>query len=55
MESGLYVTLSGQMALMRRLENARPNVANTTTPGFGREDQVRGNSRPNRPRAERRS
>ena len=34
MESGLYVTLSGQMALMRRLETLAHNVANTTTPGF---------------------
>ncbi len=34
MDSGLYVTLSGQMALMRRLDTLAHNVANATTAGF---------------------
>jgi len=38
MQPSLYVSLSGQMALMRRLETVAHNVANTTTPGFRAEE-----------------
>ena len=34
MESGLYVALSGQLALQRRLDTVANNVANSGTPGF---------------------
>ena len=34
MESGLYVALSGQLALQRRLDPVANNVANRGTPGF---------------------
>jgi flagellar basal-body rod protein FlgF len=40
MQSGLYVSLSGQMALMRRIETIADNVANANTTGF-RAEQVR--------------
>ncbi len=40
MQSGLYVSLSGQIALQRRLETIADNVANTNTVGF-RAEQVR--------------
>ncbi len=38
MQSSLYVALSSQMALQRRLETIANNVANATTPGFRREE-----------------
>ena len=38
MQPGLYVSLSGQMALMRRLETVAHNVANVTTAGFRAEE-----------------
>lgn len=34
METGLYVALSGQLALQRRLDTVANNVANSATPGF---------------------
>ena len=34
MQPGLYVSLSGQLALMRRLDSIANNVANTNTAGF---------------------
>jgi flagellar basal-body rod protein FlgF len=40
MQSGLYVSLSGQLALQRRLETIADNVANANTVGF-RAEQVR--------------
>jgi flagellar basal-body rod protein FlgF len=39
MQSGLYVALSGQIALQRRLETIANNVANSSTAGF-RAEQV---------------
>lgn len=38
MQPSLYVSLSGQMALMRRLETLAHNVANVTTAGFRAEE-----------------
>lgn len=38
MQPSLYVSLSGQMALMRRLETVAHNVANVTTAGFRAEE-----------------
>ncbi|MBN8913930.1 MAG: flagellar biosynthesis protein FlgF, partial [Rhizobiales bacterium] len=38
MQPGLYVSLSGQMALMRRLETLAHNVANVNTAGFRAEE-----------------
>lgn len=38
MESGIYVALSGQLALQRRLDTIANNVANSTTPGFRAEN-----------------
>lgn len=38
MESGLYVALSGQVALQRRLDTVANNVANSSTPGFRAEN-----------------
>lgn len=38
MEAGLYVALSGQLALQRRLETLAHNVANSSTPGFRAEE-----------------
>lgn len=38
MQSALYVTLSSQISLQRRLETIANNVANTSTPGFRREE-----------------
>lgn len=38
MQPGLYVSLSGQMALMRRLDTVANNVANATTAGFRAEE-----------------
>jgi flagellar basal-body rod protein FlgF len=38
MESSLYVSLSGQLALQRRLDTIANNVANSTTPGFRAEN-----------------
>ncbi len=38
MQPALYVALSGQMALMRRLETIAHNVANVTTAGFRAEE-----------------
>jgi len=38
MESGLYVALSGQIAMQRRLETLAHNVANASTPGFRAEE-----------------
>lgn len=38
MQPSLYVSLSGQMAMMRRLETVAHNVANTTTAGFRAEE-----------------
>jgi flagellar basal-body rod protein FlgF len=38
MQPGLYVSLSGQMALMRRLDTLSHNVANVTTAGFRAEE-----------------
>lgn len=40
MQSGLYVSLSGQLALQRRLETIAQNVANAATAGY-RAEQVR--------------
>ncbi len=40
MQSGIYVALSGQIALQRRLETIADNVANASTAGF-RAEQVR--------------
>jgi len=40
MQSGLYVALSGQIALQRRLETIADNVANAATAGF-RAEQVK--------------
>ncbi len=40
MQSGLYVSLSGQLALQRRIETIADNVANASTVGF-RAEQVR--------------
>ena len=34
METGLYVALSGQIALQKRLDGIANNVANSSTPGF---------------------
>lgn len=38
MQSGLYVSLSSQMAFQRRMETIANNVANASTPGFRREE-----------------
>ncbi len=38
MQSGLYVSLSSQMASLRRMESIANNVANASTPGFRREE-----------------
>lgn len=38
METGLYVALSGQIALQRRLDTIANNVANSSTPGFRAEN-----------------
>ncbi|MCC7253293.1 flagellar basal-body rod protein FlgF [Hyphomicrobium sp.] len=38
MQPSLYVSLSGQMALMRRMETVAHNVANVTTAGFRAEE-----------------
>jgi len=38
MQPSIYVSLSGQMALMRRLETLAHNVANATTAGFRAEE-----------------
>lgn len=38
MQSGLYVSLSSQMAFQRRMEAIANNVANSSTPGFRREE-----------------
>lgn len=38
MQPSLYVSLSGQMALMRRLDTVAHNVANVTTAGFRAEE-----------------
>ncbi len=38
MEAGLYVGLSGQLALQRRLDTIANNVANSTTAGFRAEN-----------------
>lgn len=38
MQPSLYVSLSGQMALMRRLDTLAHNVANATTAGFRAEE-----------------
>lgn len=38
METGLYVSLSAQVALQRRLETVAGNVANANTPGFRAEE-----------------
>jgi flagellar basal-body rod protein FlgF len=38
MQSGLYVSLSSQMSLAKRLETIANNVANASTPGFRREE-----------------
>lgn len=38
MEAGLYVALSGQLAMQRRLETLAHNVANASTPGFRAEE-----------------
>lgn len=40
MQSGLYVSLSGQLAMQRRIETIADNVANASTAGF-RAEQVR--------------
>ena len=34
MQNGLYVALSAQVALERRLETVASNVANMNTPGY---------------------
>lgn len=38
MQSGLYVGLSGQLSLQRRLDTIAHNVANASTPGFRAEE-----------------
>lgn len=38
MQSGLYVALSSQMSIQKRLETIANNVANAATPGFRREE-----------------
>jgi flagellar basal-body rod protein FlgF len=38
MQSGLYVSLSGQIALMRRLDSIANNVANASTAGYRAEE-----------------
>lgn len=38
MEAGLYVALSGQLAMQRRLDTLAANVANASTPGFRAEE-----------------
>jgi flagellar basal-body rod protein FlgF len=38
MEASMYVALSGQLALQRRLDTIANNVANSTTPGFRAEN-----------------
>ncbi len=38
MQSGLYVSLSSQMSLQKRMETIANNVANASTPGFRREE-----------------
>lgn len=38
MQSGLYVTLSGQIALDRRLSTIAANIANQSTPGYRAEE-----------------
>jgi flagellar basal-body rod protein FlgF len=38
METGIYVALSGQLALQRRLDTIANNVANSTTAGFRAEN-----------------
>jgi len=38
MQSSLYVALSSQIAFQRRIESIANNVANTSTPGFRREE-----------------
>lgn len=38
MQSGLYVGLSGQLALERRMDTIAHNVANVSTPGFRAEE-----------------
>jgi flagellar basal-body rod protein FlgF len=38
METGMYVALSGQLALQRRLDTIANNVANSTTAGFRAEN-----------------
>lgn len=38
MQPSLYVSLSGQMALMRRMETLAHNVANVNTAGFRAEE-----------------
>lgn len=38
MQSGLYVALSSQMSIQKRLETIANNVANASTPGFRREE-----------------
>ena len=38
MEAGIYVSLSGQLALQRRLDTIANNVANSTTPGYRAEN-----------------
>lgn len=38
METGLYVALSGQVALQRHLDTLANNVANSSTPGFRAEN-----------------
>jgi flagellar basal-body rod protein FlgF len=34
MQSNLYVSLSGQLSLLKRLETVANNVANLSTPGY---------------------
>jgi flagellar basal-body rod protein FlgF len=38
MQSGLYVTLSAQVALERRLTTLAANIANQSTPGYRAEE-----------------
>ncbi len=38
MEASIYVSLSGQLALQRRLDTIANNIANATTPGFRAEN-----------------
>ena len=38
MQSGLYVTLSAQVALDRRLTTIATNIANQSTPGYRAEE-----------------